>query len=84
MIVVLTLKMNSVNDDKVLISTEEMDGGKVRRRRSSSVYAVDMWREVRRRWMVLGVLGSVTMAVLSPKLGAVGGNYTACSVYRSF
>lgn len=51
-----------------------------RHHRASSAYSVDMWREVRRHWMVLGVLSAVTVAVMAPQLGARGGNYPACSI----
>ncbi|XP_075986768.1 uncharacterized protein LOC142983667 [Anticarsia gemmatalis] len=46
---------------------------KCRRRRWSSVTTAQLWREARRRWMVAGVLAAVTLAVLAPRLGAVGG-----------
>lgn len=34
-----------------------------------------VWREMQRRWLVAGVLGATALAVLTPRLGAVGGNY---------
>ncbi|CAB3257563.1 unnamed protein product [Arctia plantaginis] len=66
------------------VAQEEVHLEMARCHRFSSAYSVDMWREVRRHWMVLGVLSAVTVAVLAPQLGARGGNYTACSVYISF
>lgn len=49
-----------------------------------SEYNVDMWREFKKRWMVFGVLISVALAVLNPRVGAPGGNYTACSLVDHF
>lgn len=40
-----------------------------------SGYELDIWREVRKRWMVLGVLLAMALAVLAPHFGAPGGNY---------
>lgn len=40
-----------------------------------SEYHVDMWRCVRRRWMVAGVLAALALAVLAPRAGAQGGNH---------
>ncbi|KPI96346.1 hypothetical protein RR46_12376 [Papilio xuthus] len=47
---------------------------------SRSEYDVDLWREFKKRWMVFGVLGAVALAVISPRLGAPGGNYPACKL----
>lgn len=44
-----------------------------------SEYNVDLWGEFKKRWMVFGVLVAVALAVVSPRLGAPGGNYPACS-----
>lgn len=38
-------------------------------------YNLDFWKEVKKRWMVLGVLVAVALAVLAPHFGAPGGNY---------
>ncbi|XP_045770128.1 uncharacterized protein LOC123870765 isoform X1 [Maniola jurtina] len=38
-----------------------------------SGYDVDVWQEVRKRWMVLGVLLAMALAVLAPHFGAPGG-----------
>lgn len=38
-------------------------------------YELDIWEEVRRRWMIVGVLTAVAMAVLTSHYGAFGGNY---------
>ncbi|CAH2252720.1 jg10179 [Pararge aegeria aegeria] len=40
-----------------------------------SGYEVDFWQEVKKRWMVLGVLLAMALAVLAPQFGAPGGNY---------
>lgn len=40
-----------------------------------SDYNIDFWKEVKKRWMVPGVLATVALAVLAPKYGAPGGNY---------
>ncbi|CAH0712784.1 unnamed protein product, partial [Brenthis ino] len=36
-------------------------------------YELDFWEEVRRRWMIVGVLSAVAMAVLTSHYGASGG-----------
>lgn len=38
-------------------------------------YEVDFWEEIKKRWMILGVLISVALAVLTSHYGASGGNY---------
>ncbi|XP_069356957.1 sodium/bile acid cotransporter 7-like isoform X2 [Maniola hyperantus] len=38
-----------------------------------SGYDVDIWQEVMKRWMVLGVLLAMALAVLAPHFGAPGG-----------
>ncbi|XP_023943396.2 sodium/bile acid cotransporter 7-like [Bicyclus anynana] len=38
-----------------------------------SGYELDLWQEVRKRWMVVGVLLAMSLAVLAPRLGAPGG-----------
>lgn len=45
----------------------------------NSDYNLDMWKEVKKRWLVFGVLFSIMLAVLAPRVGAPGGNYPACS-----
>ncbi|XP_041970475.1 uncharacterized protein LOC121726898 [Aricia agestis] len=43
------------------------------RRSSRSIYYVNFFEEAKRRWMVLGVLTTVALAVLAPQVGAPGG-----------
>ncbi|XP_053622178.1 sodium/bile acid cotransporter 7-like isoform X2 [Plodia interpunctella] len=38
-----------------------------------SDYDLDLWKEVRKRWLVFGVLISIMFAVVSPHVGAPGG-----------
>lgn len=38
-------------------------------------YEVDFWEEIKKRWMIIGVLISVALAVLTSHYGASGGNY---------
>lgn len=51
---------------------------------TNSDYKIDLWREFIKRWMVAGVFLVVILAVLGPKIGAPGGNYTACSIIAHF
>lgn len=39
-----------------------------------------LWRAVRARWMLGGVLAAVTLAVLAPRFGAPGGNYCMLTI----
>ncbi|KAI8433495.1 hypothetical protein MSG28_015527 [Choristoneura fumiferana] len=46
----------------------------------NSPYNIDFWKEVKKRWMVAGLLAAVLLAVISPRFGAPGGKQTACSL----
>ncbi|XP_049883889.1 uncharacterized protein LOC126379239 [Pectinophora gossypiella] len=59
--------------ESVSVSTELLYSHRGHSDRFKSDYNVDFWREVRRRWLVFGVLLSVTAAVLAPAAGAPGG-----------
>lgn len=54
----------------------QRNGGSVGVDRSK--YHVDLWRCVRRRWMVAGVLAALALAVLAPHAGAQLGKQQHC------
>lgn len=59
----------------VIVTKDVYKGSKRSTNRLRSGYEIDFWREVTRRWLVLGVLCIVLLAVMTPKIGASGGNY---------
>lgn len=59
--------------DCVTITTELVNCEEKLYSVSNKDYKLDIWRELKKRWMIIGVLISMTLAVLSPKVGAPGG-----------
>lgn len=57
------------------MSTELLYVQKKQKKIYRSEYDVDFWREVKKRWLVLGVLVAVLAAVVAPSFGEHGGNY---------
>lgn len=68
------LKMHDTGQANVCKRTYSSDYYK------SYKYRIDFWEEVKRRWMVLGVLVALAAAVLAPRTGAPGGKH-ACSLF---
>lgn len=52
-------------------------GGKCSRERASATYEVDLVEQLKKYWVVAGVLVSVALSVVAPGVGAPGGNYLA-------
>lgn len=50
----------------------------------NSPYNIDFWKEVKKRWMVAGVLAAILLAVISPRVGAPGGKRNCMLTLRSF
>lgn len=57
------------------MSTELLYVQKKQKKISRSEYDVDFWREMKKRWLVFGVLLAVLAAVVAPTFGERGGNY---------
>lgn len=50
----------------------------------NSEYNVDLWKELTKKWLVIGVFIVITLAVLTPGIGASGGKQNRMFTYRSF
>lgn len=77
--------LNSVSSDSLIAAVPHRRTllPRAPRARPRGAYHLNMWQELRRRWLVGGIMAAVLVAVVAPELGAPGGNYRMLTLSSS-